>query len=179
MFKSLILPIILISVFIIIGLYELVIVFNYLLSIDNKTKYENIACVYTIIKSVLNLLYAIYILRTDFLKKKEDKIWDKLKMLIFVINIWGVVLYNDNLKKYGIFIPVIIIEFVIFMIIISLIIFVICTKDTRSKDLIIINENECPVVINIPQLAVPVNIELTNLYVPQATPVNINLGTVI
>ena len=58
--------------------------FKVLISLSNKykTNYEQAACNFTIMKSILNILYSTYILRTDVLKKKENKAWDILKMII-------------------------------------------------------------------------------------------------
>ena len=96
-------------------------------------------------------------------------------MLIIIINIWGAALYS-NLKNYGVFIPVIILEFTIFVITWSffgfvIILLFIVTIDNKPRPRNIIATAECPVIIiNIPQLAMPANVELTSLDIPQAKP---------
>lgn len=88
-YKSLIFPIVVIVASTFIGLYEAIVFYKYQTSTKHKTNYENTACKFTIMKSILNILYSIYILHTDVLKKKENKAWDVLKMIIFGINIWA------------------------------------------------------------------------------------------
>ena len=113
-YRLLIFPILVIFSSIVIALWEATIVYKYQTSI-NKNKYQNDACLFTIIKSILNILYAIYIFRDEILKRKE-KCWDFLKILTMVINIWCIILYS-NLNKFGIFIQVILLEFIIISVI--------------------------------------------------------------
>jgi hypothetical protein len=181
-----ILPIILIIGSVAIAIWENIVLYTYLILTENKTYHENIACGYITIKFILNILYAIYIYHTDFLKK-ENKNWDKLKSIIIAVNICGVILYSD-INMYGIFIPVITVEFIIFMVILSSIVLIVLLllfsvllfgkkQNVTTRQSITI---EYPIIIiEVPQLATPATIELHNSNIPQATLVTIRQGTTI
>ena len=126
-----IIPNILIIYSICIAIWEKIIIYTYLIFTENKTYHENIACAYTIIKCILNILYAIYIFCVDVLKK-ENKDWDKLKSIIIAVNISGVILYSD-INMYGIFIPIITVEFIVFMVVLSFIGLIVLLLLFKSK----------------------------------------------
>lgn len=175
-----IIPNILIIYSICIAIWEKIIIYTYLIFTENKTYHENIACAYTIIKCILNILYAIYIFCVDVLKK-ENKYWDKLKSIIIAVNISGVILYSD-INMYGIFIPIITVEFIVFMVVLSfiglivlLLLFSVCIFGKKQNITI---ENSV-IIIQVPQLAIPTTIGLNNYNIPQATPVTITQGTTI
>lgn len=157
-----------ISIWIYIGLLEAYIVYTYQSSI-NKTSYENYACIFTIIKSTLNISNGIYLFCV-YIKKKENKYWKILKPLNILTYITNVLLFT-NLKKYGRFISIIMLEFIMYVTMIS-----IMSITTIIILFLCINNKNKPICIGTyPQLAVPVdNSRITNINIPEATPVNFN-----
>ena len=122
----------------------------------------------------------LYIYCVDVLKK-ENKDWDKLKSIIIAVNISGVILYSD-INMYGIFIPIITVEFIIFMVLLSSIVFIVLlllfSVLIFGKKRNITIENPV-IIIQVPQLATPTTVGLNNPNIPQATPVTITQGTTI
>lgn len=164
--------------FCLIGTWESIFAYKNQIYIDNA--YEFNAYIFTIIKSLLNIFFGMYILiRYKYSSSSKDFCNNRsleCLILIFGINIWSVIMYQ-NLKLYSLFEPVIILEFIIFCIIwpgiilflsgagLILCCFYICNKDDGIP----------VIVIDIPQTAVPINnIMITNHNeIPNAVPVNI------
>lgn len=162
--------------FCLIGIWESIFAYKNQIYIDNVYEYN--AYIFTIIKSLLNIFFGMYILIIYKYPKKDLCNNRSLEcvILIFGINIWSVIMYQ-NLKLYSLFEPVIILEFLIFcMIWPGMILFlsgtglILCCYYTCNDD-----DNLPEIVIDIPQTAVPINnIIITNHNeIPNAIPVNI------
>lgn len=169
--------ILLMNVLIGIGLYQAIIVYIYQTSI-NKTSYQNDACILTIFKSIINILNGIYIWRIFYLDKKENIYWKTLKLINIIIYIITITFCN-NIRKYGIFMYVIILEISLYM---GTILMVCLLLFLSYNGIIKINESNInkEVIINIPQIAVPANnIELEMIDIPQASIVKFNNATLM
>jgi len=174
---KLLIIIIIMSVWIGIGLFEAIIVYIYQTSI-NKTSYQNDACIFTILKSIINILNGIYIWYIFYLDKKEN-IYCKILKLINMITYIIVITLCNNIIKYGIFMYVIILEISLYMgamLIVFLLLFL------SYYNIININKSNINkvIIINIPQIAIPANnIILEMIDIPQASIVKFNNATLI
>jgi len=177
--------IIIISIWIGIGLWEITIVYTYQTSM-NKTSYENDACSLTIIRLIINILNGINILCVYNLKKKDNIYWNTLVGYMILINIVTYIINVSlftNLKKYGVFIPVILLEFIMYMITMSIVVLLLFISYVG-----IINNNELLYIpqiavrvdnieiadVNIPEFVVDIditNVNITDVNIPQATPI--------
>jgi hypothetical protein len=172
---KLIILVVMTCLFFAIGIWEMVFLFMY--QNINKDKYEYSAYIYTITKSIINILYSIFI--WSIIYKKYNKKIGILVILIFFINdIWLIKLFC-NLKYYGIFKQIIILEFIILyiqsvIIMISLIYFVIkmyfCTKPKQlTSEIVLLNNNVPCAIITIPQTAIVNDLPISdNVSLPQA-----------
>ena len=87
----------------IVGIWEF-----YILSIYNNNN-ELLAYIYTIIKSIFNILFCVFIFN-----KISNKILNFIILLIIIVtNFWVLYLFC-NLSHYKVFVKVIIVEFIIF-----------------------------------------------------------------
>jgi len=176
--KLLIIMIIWISI----GIWEFTVVYTYQTSV-NKTSYENDACFCTIIRSIINILNGIN--TKNIYHFKKNNIY--LQTLILNLILINIIAYIINvslfsiLKKYGIFIQVILLEFIMYLIITSFIFlflllsyfrFINKTELSFITPTIIHIDNIQLANVNIPQLAVHINYIEPNIIIPQATPIN-------
>jgi hypothetical protein len=156
-------------------LYELIIIFQYIINVKEKTKFENTVLIFIIIKYFINILFLIYINRIYIKKMKEYNYYNFIKLSAFIFNIWIIHIFI-HFRKCGIFRPVIFIEFILF----SLLCFIILLtffNTLRIGSENIHQSNNDDVIIVIPQIALPANnIEATNIQLPQARQLNININ---
>jgi len=122
----------------------------------------------------MHLVFCIEIIKSD-----ENIYWPLIKKIIIGTNIWCIPLLCE-LSKYGMFIPMIALEFNIFTMICLInilppekIYYIFYNKS------IISTTSEYPtIIINIPQLAIPANpaiLESTTFHIPQASIINMRL----
>lgn len=175
-------PKILITLFLSLSIYELIIILKYINIVNDKNNFENNVLSFVTIRCSLNILFCIYIYYFYILNNKGNKLYDTCKCIIFMFN--GFILhFYDNINKCGIFKIIILIEFFIFMmwcvLIASLFILVCLVILLYKMDESHHNRtNISQVIINIPQIAVPDNnIELVNIQIPEAREINISIGT--
>jgi hypothetical protein len=124
----------------------------------------------------MNIFYIFYI-------KKNIINWNKIIAIMLLINfITYIIVFSlfTNLRKYGMFIPVIILEFIMYNIFIFIVVSLIILSyfdiyKLFNNNNIIINSPQIRVDINIPQLAVYIdNNEFTDINIPHATPIIFN-----
>ena len=167
----------LIGIWIIVGILELIVIYIYLTS-KNKTSYEDEACILTIFKSIINILNGIYFWYIFYKEKKENIYSNTLKLINIIIYIIGLI-FCSNIKKYGIFIYVIILEVSLYLVtIIFILLLCLFLKKSvliNTPQIVTHDDNIEIVNINIPQIAVPANnIELVDVNIPHATPITFN-----
>ena len=170
------------SLFFAIGIWEIVIVSIF--KWQNKNNYEYNAYIFTLTKSILNILFSFLIVNIIYYKKNNKFFKVLIFLIILVTDIWLINLFSD-LKNYGVYEQVIIVEFIILyiesMIIMILFIFFVIRsnffdKPTRQLTEPVISNNNDPIIITIseitiPQLAIPNNLLLhDNVELPQAKP---------
>lgn len=157
-------------------LYELIIIFEYIITVKNKTTFQTNVLIFVIIKYFINILFVIYINRIYIKKMKEYKYYNFVKVTIFIFNTWIINLYS-NFRKCGIFRPVIVIEFMLYSILCFVILLSVFNtlrvQPQQNKP----QNNNTEVIIDIPQLALPANnIEITNTQLPEAYQINISIN---
>jgi hypothetical protein len=156
-------------------LYELMIIFEYIIIVKNKTRFQNNVLIFTMIKYFINILFVLYINRIYIKKIKENKYYNFVKVSIFIFNIWIINLYS-NLEKCGIFTPIIVIEFMLYSIS-SFVILISFLNTLRIGPENTQHLNNAEVIIDIPQLALHANnIEITNTQLPEAYQINISIN---
>jgi len=174
--KLLIIQIIMI-IYICIGIFDAIIVYIYLTSV-NKTSYENDACILTIFISIINILNGICIL-CIFHFKNDSKYWNILKLGNFIIYIITITLCS-TIKRYGIFIYAIILQLFIYTIITITVFLLLYLSFNNIINIKKSLKNKEVIVINIPQIAViDDNIEKENIEIPRATIVKFNNGILL
>jgi hypothetical protein len=173
------------SIFYIIGIWEI-----YIISQNTyKNNYEYIAYIYTIIKSILNILFGSFILNyIDY--KKYNNLMITVAIIVIVNNIY-VINMLCNLEKYeGVFEQVIMIEFLIVyiqsMILMILIIYTLikmyCYVEPRPNHQIlnhkipeiIVSISEIEILNNVPYAVTIIQTELSiinNKDLPQGVPI--------
>lgn len=145
-----------------IGLWEFYILFSY----QNKNNHELLAYIYTIIKSLFNIIFGVFIFYG-----KSNKFLNLLIIIVsLVLNIWILGLFC-NLNNYNYFVIVIIVEFIILNIQSNIIVlvglynvYIIWIKPNIQNNII-------EIIIEIPH-AIPNNLETLNENLPQATLLN-------
>lgn len=156
-------------------LYELILIFEYLINVKDKTKFENTVLIFIIIKYFINISFLIYINRIYIKKMKENKYYNFLLLGAFIFNIWIIHIFI-HFKKCGIFRTVVVIEFILF----SLLCFIILLIFFNTLRIGVENTpqtNNAETIIVIPQIALPANnIEITNIQLPEAYQVNISIN---
>lgn len=180
--QKILIIIIITSVYVGIGIWEATVVYTYQTSI-NKTSYEKDGCIFTICKIITNILNGGYFLCLFNSNNNNNNniFWKVLKSYLIVANIVtyiiGVSLFTI-LEKYGIFIHVIILEFIMYIITVSIIILLLLLLFLgkgvliNTPQVIVYVDNIEIVNINIPQIAVRAdNIESVDINIPHATPI--------
>ena len=123
--KKIILPKIIITFFSFLSIYEIIISSEYIFMRKNKNSFQNNILTFIIIRCILNILICKYIYNNEIqninINIKKYKLYDIiLYSMIYIYNIFTINFYI-NINDCGIFKIAIIIEFVIFCIISTII----------------------------------------------------------
>jgi hypothetical protein len=180
--KHKIVPKIIITTFLLLSIYEIIISLEYIFMVKNKNNFQNNILTFVIIRYFINILLCVYIYKIYIQKINEYKLGDIIFYpVVLIFNIFTINFFI-NINNCGVFKIVIFIEFVLFTTISALILLILCLISfLYSIDMEIVFErpdNIAHIINNIPQTAAPVNnIALVNVQIPEAQPVNISIGT--
>jgi hypothetical protein len=165
-YKKSLISIIIAFIFFIVGIWEF-----YILSIYNNNELS--AYIYTIIKSIFNILLSVFIFYNI-----SNKILNFIILLIIVVtNLWVLYLFC-NLDHYKVFVKVIIVEFIILniqsnILVITIILKMLTWMIKPNTETAIINDASSE-IIDIPYAA-PNILDVSNdKYLPQAIQLKID-----
>lgn len=160
-YNKLLISLIIACSFCIVGIWELYVLFLYQ---KNKNNNEYSAYIYTIFKSIFNILFSIFI----FYKLSNKFLNFLIIQIIIVLNVCLLGLFC-NLKHYDFFVKVIIVEFIILniqsniLLLLGLYYIILWIKPNQ----VIVN-NTIDIIIDIPY-AIPNNLDISDeQYLPQA-----------